>query len=81
MSNILSEEQVLCVENSKFIEERAARLMADLIYTLRFWREQAKIAEEDRDQYKEKYEKLLVEGVSKELEIFKQQIIMGLGIR
>jgi len=55
--------------------------MADLIYTLRFWREQAKIVEEERDQYKEKYEKLLVEGVSKELEVFKQQIIMGLGIR
>jgi hypothetical protein len=81
MSDILSEEQILCVENSKFTEERAARIMASLIYTLRFWREQAKIAEEDRDQYKEKYEKILVEGVSRELEVFKQQIIMGLGIR
>jgi hypothetical protein len=81
MSDILSEEQILCIENSKFSDERAARIMAGLIYTLRFWREQAEIAREDRDQYKEKYEKLLVEGVSKELETFKQQIIMGLGIR
>lgn len=81
MLTLLSEEQVLAIEDGKFIEERAARSMADLIYTLRFWREQAETAREERDQYKEKYEKLLVEGVSKELEVFKQQIILGLGIR
>lgn len=81
MPNLLAEEQILVIENSKFIEERAAQSMAELIYTLRFWREQAQIAQEDRDQYKEKYERLLNEGVEKDLEKFKQAIILGLNLR
>jgi len=77
MSTILSEQEIVAIEHAPLNIDT----LQDLIYTLRFWREQAEIAREDRDQYKEKYEKILIEGVTAELEMFKQAIILGLGLK